>query len=104
MNSEMREERERIVRSHMQAENEHDFDAVIAPSATGEAPKFGTGTGDPIFCTIWTLCGLPSLTMPLLAGENGLPVGVQLIGAAEQDDRLMRTAGWVLKQLESDLA
>jgi Asp-tRNA(Asn)/Glu-tRNA(Gln) amidotransferase A subunit family amidase len=85
------------------AEFFNDFDAVIAPSATGEAPKFGTGTGDPIFCTIWTLCGLPSLTMPLLAGENGLPVGVQLIGAAEQDDRLMRTAGWVLKQLESDL-
>jgi len=79
-----------------------DFDAVIAPSATGEAPKFGNGTGDPVFSTIWTLCGLPCLTLPLLAGENGLPVGVQLIGTTEEDDRLLRTASWVLNQLQSD--
>ena len=79
-----------------------DYDAVIAPSAAGEAPKFGGGTGDPVFCTIWTLCGLPSLTLPLLVGENGLPVGVQLIGAAEEDDRLLRTASWMLNELQSD--
>ena len=82
----------------------NDYDAVIAPSAAGEAPIFGTGTGDPVFCTIWTLCGLPSLNLPLLVGENGLPVGVQLVGAAEEDDRLLRTANWLLKQLKSDLA
>ena len=81
-----------------------DFDAVIAPSAAGEAPKVGNGTGDPVFCTIWTLCGLPSLNLPLLVGENGLPVGVQLVGAAEEDDRLLRTASWMVKQLHSDLA
>ena len=79
-----------------------DYDAVIAPSAAGEAPKFGGGTGDPVFCTIWTLCGLPSLNLPLLVGENGLPVGVQLIGAAEEDDRLLRTASWMLNELQSD--
>jgi len=86
------------------AEFFNDYDAVIAPSAAGEAPEFGPGTGDPIFCTIWTLCGLPSLNLPLLVGENGLPVGVQLVGAAEEDDRLLRTASWMLKQLHSDLA
>ncbi len=80
-----------------------DYDAVIAPSAAGEAPRFGGGTGDPIFCTIWTLCGLPALNLPLLVGENGLPVGVQLIGAAEEDDRLLRTANWMLKKLQSDV-
>ena len=80
----------------------HDYDAVIAPSAAGEAPKFGGGTGDPIFCTIWTLCGLPAVTLPLLTGANGLPVGVQLIGAAERDDRLLRTAGWLVNRLTSD--
>ncbi|MFQ5566416.1 MAG: amidase [Paracoccaceae bacterium] len=79
-----------------------DYDAVIAPSAAGEAPEFGGGTGDPIFCTIWTLCGLPSLSLPLLVGERALPVGVQLIGAAEEDDRLLRTANWMLKELQSD--
>lgn len=76
-----------------------DYDAVLTPSAVGEAPKFDDGTGDPIFCTIWTLCGLPALTMPLLVGEAGLPIGVQLIGGAEEDARLMRTANWLLKML-----
>jgi len=78
-----------------------DYDAVIAPSAAGEAPKLGGGTGDPVFCAIWTLCGLPALNLPLLVGEHGLPVGVQLIGAAEEDDRLLRTANWVLQELQS---
>jgi Asp-tRNA(Asn)/Glu-tRNA(Gln) amidotransferase A subunit family amidase len=72
-----------------------DFDAIIAPSAAGEAPLFGSGTGDPIFCTIWTLAGLPAVTLPMLVGNNGLPVGVQLIGATERDDRLLRTANWL---------
>ena len=80
----------------------NDYDAIIAPSAPGEAPKFGGGTGDPIFSTIWTLAGLPCLTLPLLVGENDLPVGVQLIGAAEEDDRLLRTASWLVGQMQCD--
>lgn len=80
----------------------HDYDAVLAPSTAGEAPKFSDGgTGDPIFSTIWTLAGLPCLTIPLMVGGNGLPVGVQLIGSAQEDDRLFRTANWILKKLES---
>ena len=77
-----------------------DYDAILAPSATGEAPLIAAGgTGDPVFCTIWTLAGLPALSLPLLVGENDLPIGVQLIGAAEQDDRLLRTAAWLLRAL-----
>tara|TARA_R110002051_G_scaffold1008_1_gene4882 strand:- start:13154 stop:14494 length:1341 start_codon:yes stop_codon:yes gene_type:complete len=76
-----------------------EFDAIIAPSAAGEAPKFGDGTGDPIFCTLWTLAGLPCVTIPLLIGDTGLPVGVQLVGPVERDDRLLRTAHWLQKHL-----
>lgn len=76
-----------------------NYDAIIAPSAAGEAPIFGNGTGDPIFCTLWTLAGLPCVTLPVLMGENGLPIGVQLIGPVEKDDRLLRTANWVQQQL-----
>jgi Asp-tRNA(Asn)/Glu-tRNA(Gln) amidotransferase A subunit family amidase len=76
-----------------------DYDAIIAPSAAGEAPMFSEGTGDPIFCTLWTLAGLPCVTLPILVGENGLPIGVQLIGPAEKDDRLLRTARWLQKYL-----
>ncbi|MBE9476471.1 MAG: amidase, partial [Proteobacteria bacterium] len=79
----------------------HDYDAVLAPSAAGEAPLFSDGgTGDPIFSTAWTLAGLPCLTIPLMVGGNGLPVGVQLIGSAQEDDRLFRTANWMIKKLE----
>lgn len=78
----------------------HDFDAIITPSATGEAPLIASGsTGDPVFCRIWSLAGLPALTVPLLVGQNGLPIGVQLVGAAEQDDRLLRTANWLQRDL-----
>lgn len=81
----------------------HDFfteyDAIIAPSAAGEAPLFGPNTGDPIFCTLWTLAGLPCVTLPLLVGDTGLPIGVQLIGPAEKDNRLLRTARWVQTQM-----
>lgn len=76
-----------------------EFDAIVAPSAAGEAPVFGNGTGDPIFCTLWTLAGLPCVSLPLLVGETGLPIGVQLIGPAEKDDRLLRTARWLQTQL-----
>ncbi|MDB4101580.1 amidase [Planktomarina temperata] len=72
-----------------------EFDAIIAPCATGEAPKFGSGTGDPIFCTLWTLAGLPCVSLPLLVGDNNLPIGLQLIGPIEKDDRLLRTARWL---------
>lgn len=75
------------------------YDAIIAPAAAGEAPVFGTGTGDPIFCTLWTLAGLPCVTLPVLVGETGLPVGVQLIGPKERDDRLLRTAHWLQNHL-----
>lgn len=76
-----------------------EFDAIVAPAAAGEAPKLGDGTGDPIFCTLWTLAGLPCVTLPLLVGDNNLPIGVQLIGAAEKDDRLLRTARWLQMHL-----
>ncbi|WP_299917543.1 amidase [uncultured Roseobacter sp.] len=81
-----------------------EYDAIIAPAAAGEAPLFGDGTGDPIFCTLWTLAGLPCVTLPLLVGETGLPVGVQLIGPAHKDDRLLRTARWLQNHIAAAAA
>ncbi|MDA7792338.1 amidase [bacterium] len=79
-----------------------DVDAILTPAAPGPAPLFEQGTGDPIFSTIWTLCGLPCVTLPLLSSENGLPMGVQLVGNSEEDDRLLRTATWMQKHLMND--
>ncbi len=81
----------------------HDFDAILTPSAPGSAPLFEDGTGNPIFSTIWTFCGLPCVTLPLLTSEAGLPMGVQLVGGAEEDDRLLRTANWMLKHLAEEI-
>jgi Asp-tRNA(Asn)/Glu-tRNA(Gln) amidotransferase A subunit family amidase len=80
----------------------NDYDAVITPSAAGQAPGFDDGTGDPVFCSIWTLAGLPTLSLPLLVGDKGLPIGVQLVGAHEHDDRLLGTANWMLNRLTGD--
>lgn len=77
-----------------------DFDAILSPSAAGEAPLLSAGhTGDPVFCTIWTLAGLPCLNLPIMQGEHGMPIGVQLIGRARDDARLMRTANWLMTTL-----
>ncbi|MEM9279368.1 MAG: amidase [Pseudomonadota bacterium] len=77
-----------------------DFDAILTPSATGEPPKFEENyTGDPAFCQVWTLAGLPCLNLPLLVSDNNMPIGVQLVSGREEDDRLFRTANWLLTEL-----
>ncbi len=77
----------------------HDYDAILTPSAPDIAPRFEKGTGDPCCSTIWTLAGLPCLSIPLLVGRDDMPIGIQLVGAKEQDDRLFRTARWLLEYL-----
>ncbi|WP_158045425.1 amidase [Skermanella pratensis] len=74
------------------------YDAIVTPATTGEAPVGLTTTGDPVFCTIWTYCGVPAITLPLLQGENGLPIGVQLVGRRGGDARLLRTASWLMRR------
>ncbi|MGI9412321.1 MAG: amidase [Hyphomicrobiales bacterium] len=79
------------------------YDAILTPAAPGEAPMGLDATGNPAFCTLWTLCGTPAVTLPLLQGENGLPVGVQLVAPRGDDGRLLRTARWLMKRvLEAD--
>jgi aspartyl-tRNA(Asn)/glutamyl-tRNA(Gln) amidotransferase subunit A len=42
------------------------------------------------------LCGVPAVTLPLLQGNNTLPIGVQLVGRRGDDARLLRTARWLV--------
>ena len=67
------------------------YDAIVTPAAAGEPPLADT-TGDPAFCRIWTLLGTPAVTLPGLQGPNGLPLGVQLVGARDDDARLLAVA------------
>jgi Asp-tRNA(Asn)/Glu-tRNA(Gln) amidotransferase A subunit family amidase len=75
-----------------------EYDAILTPSAPGIAPR-GTATGNPAFNTLWSLTGLPAVSLPLLSGEGGMPIGVQLVGATGADARLLRTANWLIDKL-----
>lgn len=74
------------------------YGALITPASTGPAPEGLQATGNPIFCTLWTFLGTPSLSLPLLEAD-GLPLGVQLVGAKHDDARLLRTARWLTRNL-----
>lgn len=80
------------------------YDAILTPAAPGVAPSGLDSTGDPAFCTIWQLAGTPAINLPLLHGENGLPIGVQLVGRRGDDHRLIRTAAWLTDFINSAAA
>jgi Asp-tRNA(Asn)/Glu-tRNA(Gln) amidotransferase A subunit family amidase len=73
------------------------YDAILTPGTTGTAPRGLESTGSPMFCTLWTLGGVPAVSLPLLKGQNGLPLGIQLVGRRGDDARLLRTARWLSK-------
>ena len=53
----------------------------LTPTVQGEAPLGLNYTGDHRFQSIWTQLRIPAITLPTNAGPNGLPVGIQLVGA-----------------------
>jgi Asp-tRNA(Asn)/Glu-tRNA(Gln) amidotransferase A subunit family amidase len=78
---------------------EQRYDAILTPAAPSAAPKGLASTGDPSFCTLWTLCGMPCISLPLLQSSSGLPIGVQLVGPRGGDARLLRTARWLAAKM-----
>jgi Asp-tRNA(Asn)/Glu-tRNA(Gln) amidotransferase A subunit family amidase len=81
---------------------EQRYDAIITPAAPGPAPKGLDATGDPAFCTLWTLCGMPAISLPLMQAKNGLPIGLQLVGPRGGDARLLRTARWLTARVATE--
>lgn len=82
---------------HLAAFFDRGYSAIITPPAAGEAPASLEVTGDPRFCTIWTLMGVPAVTIPTGKGPSGLPLGLQIVGAAEEENYLLGTAAWCEK-------
>jgi Asp-tRNA(Asn)/Glu-tRNA(Gln) amidotransferase A subunit family amidase len=81
------------------AEIMRDYDALLAPVARGEAPQGLGATGDPVFSRMWTLLQGPAIALPVQRGPQGLPTGIQLIGAYAADPALLATARWVEERL-----
>ena len=71
------------------------YDAVLTLPAFGEAPKGLSYTGDAEYCAPWTLLGVPALSLPAGFGDNGLPLGIQIVGPYREDYRTLRVAKWV---------
>ena len=74
-----------------------EYDAVLTFASTGPAPLASEGTGDPIFATLWTLIGAPAYSLPLLESPDGLPIGVQAVGAPGRDVELTSAAAWLMR-------
>src|SRR5438067_6465385 len=76
-----------------------DYDVLIAPAATGEAPKGLTSTGDVAMNVVWTLLHTPCVALPASKSPSGMPLGVQVIGRIGDDARTLACAAWIAERL-----
>ncbi len=76
-----------------------DVDVLLTPAATGEAPIGIKYTGNPVMQKTWTLAGMPTISLPVMKGPNGLPIGLQVIGQYGHDAELLRHAAWIEREL-----
>ncbi|WP_018390829.1 amidase [Ancylobacter sp. FA202] len=81
---------------------EAGIDALLTPSAAGEAPAGLASTGQATFNYIWTHMYMPAVTLPRFTGPNGLPVGIQLVGRRHEDDRHLTLAAWADRVLAAN--
>ena len=79
----------RNLAAHMQG-----LDAIVTPSATGEAPLGLESTGNTAMNRLWTLLHGPCVTVPAGSGPTGMPLGVQFVGLPGADERTLGVAKW----------
>ena len=75
-----------------------DYHGVLSPSSPGVALKGLKSTGTAEFNKVWSYLGTPCISLPILQGENNLPLGIQLIGAKYDDQRFLGVANWLEKE------
>ena len=72
-----------------------DMDAILTPSATGEAPLGLHSTGNTAMNRLWTLLRGPCVTVPAGTGPSGMPLGIQVVGLPGADARTLAVARYV---------
>mgnify|MGYP001404294631 CR=1 FL=1 len=77
-----------------------DYDFLLTPAAPGEAPDNLATTGSSVFNRVWTLFGVPCVTLPCGTGPHGLPLGAQLVGKFDADVELLAWAHWTANRLK----
>lgn len=66
-----------------------DYDVLISPAAKGEAPFGIESTGDPAFNAPFSALHVPAVSLPAYEGENGCPLGIQVVADRWRDDDLL---------------
>jgi amidase len=69
-------------------------DVLVAPA--GEEAPIGTDpVPHPWMYMAWTIGHVPTVTLPLFKGPNGMPVGMQVLAARYADRKLFAAARWI---------
>ncbi len=84
----------RVFRREME-ELARGWDLLLTPTTPTPAPRDLSTTGDPVFQSPWTSCGLPTITIPSgISASTGLPLGTQLAAPPFDEARLLAGARW----------
>jgi Asp-tRNA(Asn)/Glu-tRNA(Gln) amidotransferase A subunit family amidase len=75
------------------------YDALLVPSTNFTAPAGLDSTGDPVFNNPWSMSGNPVVGLPSGLSNQGLPIGLQLVGGAFAEGRLLALARWCEREL-----
>jgi len=85
-------QRDQFRESTTQTMNDNQIDVWICPPTVGPAPKGLDSTGDPVMCLPWTQIGFPAINIPTTKNEEGLPMGLQIVGKWNSDESLFAWA------------
>lgn len=76
-------------------------DVIVSSCVAGEPPLAREGTGDPWFCRLWSLLGLPAVSVPACVSASGLPVGVQIVGRGGHDELVLDVAELLVDRIRA---
>ncbi len=79
-----------------------DFDFIVTPTAPTAAFKLGQKETDPVqryladlFSVQANVAGIPAISVPCGKDQTGMPIGLQLMGRAFEEEKLLQAAQWL---------
>ena len=76
-----------------------DYDIMLTAAAYGEAPEGDkTFAGAPLYM-MSTVLHVPSISLPVFKGPNGMPIGLQILARRHDDRALFAWARWAYREL-----